>query len=480
MVVGETTLEADVVVIGAGPGGYVAALRAARFGRKVTLIERDAVGGVCLNVGCIPSKALIAAAHDLYRLRQGAAYGLSADVRLDFPRLIAWKDGVVRTLTGGVEKLLKGNGVELLFGEAFFTGPRELRLLETGGAVMNIRFRAAIVATGSRPATLSGFPFGSFGGRVISSTEALSLKEVPERLVILGGGVIGVELGQAYARFGSRVTIVEAAERILPAFEADLLRPLRRRLQAEGIELLERARAIGAAEGENGLMVQVETPEGERELAADYVLVAVGRRPNTDALGLEAAGVQVDGRGYIAVNDRQMTNVEGIYAVGDVVPGLPLAHKATAEGKVAAEAIAEEAGAAADFRAVPMVVYSDPEVATVGMTAAEAEAAGFRVKVGMFPLAANGRALTLGEKDGFVRLVGDAETGALLGAQVVGPGASELIAELALAVEMGIRVEDLALTVHAHPTFAEAAMEAADVWLGKPVHVLGKLGGVLK
>ncbi|MBE3563750.1 MAG: dihydrolipoyl dehydrogenase [Hydrogenibacillus schlegelii] len=473
MVVGETTIDADVVVIGGGPGGYVAAIRAARLGRKVTLIEREALGGVCLNVGCIPSKALIAVAHDVRRLREGAAFGLAArELSLDFPRLMAWKADVVRTLTGGVEKLLRGNGVEIVRGEAFFRGPREIRVIEAGGEAINYRFRAAIVATGSRPIELPGFPFGGLAGRILSSTEALSLPALPERLVVIGGGYIGVELGQAYARLGSRVTIVEGAERILPAFEADLVRPVKRRLQADGVTVLEGARALGAEAGPEGVRVQVETAEGERTLTADTVLVTVGRRPNTDDLGLEAAGVRVDGRGLVAVDRRMATSVDGIYAIGDVVPGPALAHKASAEGKVAAEAIAGVAGAEADFRAVPTVVYSDPEVAAVGMTAAEAEAAGHRVKVGTFPLAASGRALTLGEKEGFVRLIGDAETGALLGAQAVGPGASELIAELALAVEMGAQVEDLALTVHAHPTLSEAVMEAADVFLGKPVHVL--------
>lgn len=470
MVVGETTIDVDVLVIGAGPGGYVAAIRAAQLGRKVHLVERAEIGGVCLNRGCIPSKALITAAQRYEAMRASAAMGLSAgQVEVDFSKVQEWKRGIVRSLTGGVEKLLKGNGVEIVPGEALFVGPNEVRVFQ-GNEYARYRFQAAIVAAGSRPVELSGFPFG---GRILSSTEALALPEIPGRLIVIGGGYIGVELGQMYAKFGSRVTILEGAEHILPQFDMDIVRLLKRRLNADGVTVFEQAKARGAEETDTGVAVEFEHDGKVEALDADYVLVTVGRRPNADELGLEAAGIRIDDRGYIAVNERLETSAPGVYAIGDVVPGPALAHKASYEGKVAAEAIAGMSSVV-DVRAIPAVVYSDPEVASVGLSASQAEAEGHTVRVGQFPYAANGRALTLGAKEGFVRLIGDAETGYLLGAQAVGVGASDLIAELGLAIEMGATVEDLALTVHAHPTLAEMVMEAADVFLDRPIHVLRK------
>lgn len=322
MVVGETTIDVDVLVIGGGPGGYVAAVRAAQLGRKVTLVEREALGGVCLNVGCIPSKFLIAVAHDVDRLKRAAAYGLFVEgFGVDFSKVQEWKADVVRTLTGGVEKLLRGNGAEIVRGEAYFLGPQEVRIFERENVYTNYRFQASIVAVGSRPIELPGFPFGGLDGRILSSTEALALPEIPRRLVVIGGGYIGIELGQAYAKLGSRVTIVEEAARILPAFEEDLVRPVKRQLMADGVTVLEGAKALVAEATEEGVRVHVETKGGVREFPADYVLVTVGRRPNTDELGLKEVGVRMDERGHVIVDERMATSVSGIYAVGDIVRG---------------------------------------------------------------------------------------------------------------------------------------------------------------
>ncbi|MBE3595037.1 MAG: dihydrolipoyl dehydrogenase [Candidatus Carbobacillus altaicus] len=480
MVVGETTIDVDVLVIGAGPGGYVAAIRAQDLGRAVHLVERAELGGVCLNRGCIPSKALITAAHQFQSARDGEAMGFLVDgLKLDLSRLQAWKESRVQTLTGGVEKLLRGRGVEVIQGEAFFVGPNEVRVYE-GSEFTRYRFQSAIIATGSRPIELSALPFG---GRILSSTEALNLNELPERLVVVGGGYIGVELGQMFSKLGSKVTILEGAPHILPSYEDDVVRLLKRRLKKDGVTVLEGVKVRSAVQDGKEVTITYTLEnegagsEGEKEvsISADYVLVTVGRRPNTDGLGLDAAGVNVDERGFIPVDDQLKTNVEGIYAIGDIVPGPALAHKASYEGKIAAEVIAGRR-AYVQYRAIPAVVYSDPEIATVGMSARDAETAGENVKVASFPYAANGRALTQGAQEGFVRLVFTEEDEILLGATVVGAGASELIGELTLAIEMGATLMDLALTIHAHPTLSEMIMEAAEVGVGLPVHVLKARG----
>lgn len=477
VVVGETTIDVDVLVIGGGPGGYVAAIRARDLGRSVHLVERAELGGVCLNRGCIPSKALITAAHQFQNAREGEEIGFLIDgLKLDVSRLQAWKDSRVKTLTGGVEKLLRGRGVEIIQGSAYFVGPKEVRVYE-GAEFTRYRFQSVIIATGSRPIELPALPFG---GRILSSTEALNIRELPERLVIVGGGYIGVELGQMFAKLGSKVTILEGAPHILPSYEEDVVRLLKRRLKKDGVTVIEGVKVRSAEQDETSVTVTyVQGSDGvggeggkDISITADYVLVTVGRRPNTDDLGLDVAGVKVDERGLIPVNDQLKTNVEGIYAIGDIVPGPALAHKASYEGKIAAEVIAGRR-AYVQYRAIPAVVYSDPEIATVGMNVREAEAAGEKVKSASFPYAANGRALTQNAKEGFVRLIFTEEDEVLLGATVVGVGASELIGELTLAIEMGATLMDLALTIHAHPTLSEMIMEAADVGIGLPVHVLG-------
>jgi len=466
MVVGEMTHERDVLVIGAGPGGYVAAIRAAQLGKSVTLVDRQYVGGVCLNVGCIPSKALITAAHHYEWMTKSADMGIAAEgVRLDFARVQAWKTGVVNRLTGGVKSLLAGNKVEFVSGEAFFTGPDEVRVAgEYEGA--RYKFNDCIIATGSRPVELKNLPFG---GRILSSTEALNLQEVPKSLIVVGGGYIGIELGQTYAKFGAKVTILEGTSSILPGFEEEASRLVAKNLKKLGADIVTEAMAQGAVQTERDVTVTYTAGGREHRVTADYVLVTVGRRPNTDELGLEAAGLAANARGLLEVDAQGRTKVPHIYAIGDIVPGPALAHKASYEGKVAAEAIAG-LPAAVDCKVIPAVVFSDPEIASVGLSEKEAKAAGRHVVTGKFPYAANGRALTMDAGDGFVKLVADRETGLLLGALVVGAEASNLIAELGLAIEMGAVLDDLALTIHAHPTLGEIVMEAAEGALGKAVH----------
>ncbi|ADG05086.1 dihydrolipoyl dehydrogenase [Kyrpidia tusciae] len=466
MVVGEFTTEVDLLIIGGGPGGYVAAIRAAQLGKKVTLVERDKLGGVCLNVGCIPSKALIAAAHRYEDVKKLDEIGIQAgDVRVDFAKVQTWKQGVVDKLTGGVASLMKANKVEVIKGEALFANDREARVIN-GYEANRYRFNQCIIATGSRPIELKDLPFG---GRVISSTEALSLQEIPRRLLVIGGGYIGIELGTVFAKFGTQVTVLEGTESILPTFEKEVLRLVERRLKKLNVTVVTSAMAKGVEETADGVTVTASVKGEEQRYEADYVLVTVGRRPNTEDLGLDMAGVRTE-KGLIQVDKQGRTSVGHIFAVGDVVPGPALAHKASYEGKVAAEAAAGEASEV-DYRVIPAVVFSDPEIAVVGLSESEAKEKGLDVVTGRFPFAANGRALSLTDAEGFVKLVADKSSGELLGAQIVGPEASDLIAEAALAIEMGATLEDVALTIHAHPTLGEVMMEAAEVGLGRPVHI---------
>jgi len=489
VVVGDFSQDVDVLVIGGGPGGYVAAIRAAQLGRKVVLAERDRLGGVCLNRGCIPSKALITASHRYAQMLRSAEWGLIADrpPRIDFSATQTWKQGVVDRLTGGVASLLKAHGVEVIRGEAFFAGEDTVSI-STEQSGQRYRFHRCILATGSRPAELPGIPFG---GRVLSSTEALELKEVPGRLAVIGGGYIGIELGQMYARLGAQVTILEGTDRILPGFGPDMTRLVMRRLERDGVRVITAARVEAVEQSAGEVLVTYRTggtagsgagrnanqgsdpetrPAGSGDaVRADYVLVTVGRRPNTADMGLENLPIRMDERGYIEVDRQCRTSLETVYAIGDIVKGPALAHKASYEGKVAAEAIAGLASAV-DYRVIPAVVFSDPELASAGMTEEEARSAGHDVVTGAFGFAANGRALSLGEAEGLVKWVADRKTGVLLGGQVAGPEASSLIGEIALALEMGATLEDVALTIHAHPTLGETIMEAAETALGRPIH----------
>lgn len=467
MVVGEFTTEADTVVIGAGPGGYVAAIRAAQLGQKVIVIEKEHVGGVCLNVGCIPSKALISASHRFEQTKHSDDYGIKADhVSLDFLKLQEWKGTVVSRLTGGVRSLLKAHNIELVEGEALFVEPDVVRV-NHGYESTRYKFNHCIIATGSSPIEIPGFKWSD---RVLSSTAALALKEVPKKMVVIGGGYIGIELSSAYAGFGTEVTILEGTPSILPAFDKRLIAPVKKRLKAKGVTIFTEAMAKGVEETPSGVKVTAEIKGETKAFDADYVMVTVGRRPNTKDLGLDLAGVETTERGLIKVDKQGKTTSEKIYAIGDIVPGLALAHKASYEGKVAAEAIGGESSEV-DYRAMPAVVFSDPEIATVGLSEEQAKEEGYEVKSGQFPFAANGRALSLGETDGFLKIVARASDGLILGAQIVGTNASDMIAEFGLAIESGMTAEDVALTIHAHPTLGEMAMEAADVVLGKPIHI---------
>lgn len=468
MVVGEVTKEVDVLVIGAGPGGYVAAIRAAQLGKKVTLVEKGNVGGTCLNVGCIPSKALISAAERYEQMQNDPGMGIVAEnVKVDFAKVQEWKQGIVAKLTGGVESLLKGNKVEVISGEAIFLGPNEVRVNREYESE-RLKFEHCIVATGSKPTELKAFPFG---GRILSSTEVLNLSELPKSMVVIGGGYIGVELSQMFAKFGTEVTLLEAESQILPTFERQLAQLVQKNMKKLKINVVRNAMAQSVQQSEDSVTVTYTVKDKEEQVTADYLLVTVGRKPNTEDLGLDIAGVKVDEKGLIVVDDQCRTSNERIFAIGDIVAGPALAHKASYEGKVAAEVIAGQASAV-DYKVIPSVVFSDPEVATVGLTEAEAKEKGYEVAAGKFPYAANGRALSLNSTDGFVKVVANKENGVILGAQIIGSEASNLIAELALAIEMGATLEDVALTIHAHPTLGEMTMEAADVALGLPIHML--------
>ncbi|MDP1421195.1 dihydrolipoyl dehydrogenase [Peribacillus simplex] len=469
MVVGDFPIETDTIVIGAGPGGYVAAIRAAQLGQKVTIVEKEYLGGVCCNVGCIPSKALIAAGHRYETAKHSDAYGITAEnVKVDFSKVQEWKASVVKKLTGGVEGLLKGNKVEIVRGEAFFVGSNSLRVMGEKNA-QTYTFKHAIIATGSRSIELPTFKYSK---RVLNSTGALSLNEIPEKIVVIGGGVIGIELGGAYANFGTQVTILEGADEILGVgFEKQMSAVVKKSMKKKGVEFYTKAMAKGVEETENGVTVTFEVKGEEKKIDADYVFVMVGRRPNTDEIGLEQAGVKMTDRGLIEIDKQCRTNVPNIYAIGDVVPGPQLAHKAFYEAKIAAEAIAGHPSEI-DYIGIPAVVFSDPELATVGYTEQQAKDEGIEVVAAKFPYAGNGRALSLDSTEGFVKLVTRKEDGLVIGAQVVGANASDLISELGLAVETGLTAEDIAMTIHAHPTLGEMTMEAAEVALGTPIHII--------
>jgi dihydrolipoamide dehydrogenase len=457
----------EVAILGAGPGGYVAAIRLAQRGKKVTLIdERGHLGGVCLNVGCIPSKALIHVAKLKKRIEHAKGMGLVVgDVTLDVAQLQQWKGDVVKRLVGGVAQLQRHHKVEVVQGTARLTGPHTVEVKAPGGAATTYEAEHILLATGGRPIEIPGFKID--GKRVLSSTEALELPEIPRTMCVIGGGVIGLELGTAYAHLGSKVTVVELLDQLLPGTDPDLVRIVAKNLRAFGVQYHTKAKAKRLTEAG----VEVELEDGKTiEVPAEKVLLSVGRRPNTDGIGLDKAGVQVSPKGVVPVTAEQRTNVPHIFAIGDITPGPWLAHKASHEGLVAAEVIAGRK-AGADWQVVPAVIFTDPEVATAGLTEAEAKAKGIEVLVGKFPFAASGRALSTGESEGLVKVVADKATKVVLGVHIVGPEASDLISEAALAIELGATLEDIALTVHPHPTLPEALMEAAEVALGHPVHI---------
>lgn len=469
MVVGDFPIETDTLVIGAGPGGYVAAIRAAQLGQKVTVVEKGAVGGVCLNVGCIPSKALISAGHRFHEAQHSQDMGITAEnVKLDFSKVQAWKNSIVNKLTSGVSGLLKGNGVDVVSGEAYFVDANNVRVM-TETSAQTYTFKNCIIASGSSPIEIPAFKYSK---RVLNSTGALALEEVPSSLVVIGGGVIGVELGGAYANMGTKLTILEGSEDIFSGiYEKAMTQVVKKNLKSKGVEIVTKALAKGVEETENGVVVTYEVNGQEQKIEADYLLVTVGRRPNTSEMGLDQVGVKLTERGLIETDKQCRTNVPNIYAIGDIVSGPQLAHKASYEGKIAAEAIAGHPSEI-DYLGIPAVVFSEPELASVGYDEKGAKEAGIEAVGSKFPFAANGRALSLNSTDGFVKLVTRKEDGLVIGAQIAGPSASDMIAELGLAIEAGMTAEDIAMTIHAHPTLGEITMEAAEVALGTPIHII--------
>jgi dihydrolipoamide dehydrogenase len=470
MVMGETTIETQVVVIGAGPGGYAAAFRAADLGLEVTMVHGEKrLGGVCLLRGCIPSKALLYLTQVIHDARDAGEMGVGfGPPEIDIEQVRGWKDGVIDRLTRGLVTLSNRRDVQLVQGWATFESSDTLRLRDS--EVTRIKFEHAILATGSRPIALPGTEFRE-DGRIMSSTGALKLADVPQRLLVVGAGYVGMELGSVYAAFGSRVTVVEMMPEILPGADRALVQPLERRAK-ERFEAIYLETKVAKMEERGGQVeVTLDGDVEEPEQTFDRVLVAIGRRPNSSDIGLENTGVEIDDRGFVLVDDRRRTADQQIFAIGDVVGGLMLAHKAMHEGKVAAEVIAGEP-AAFDVRAIPAVVYTDPSIAWAGLMENHAQKEGRDVAVSRFPWVASGRALTMGAPDGLTKMIFDRHTEQILGVGIVGREAGEMIAEGVLAIEMGAVATDLDLSIHAHPTLSETEEEAAGAFLGHSTHIL--------
>ncbi len=457
-----------VVVLGAGPAGYVCAIRLAQLGQKVTVVEKTYVGGTCLNVGCIPSKALIAAGALKERISHAAAMGISADnVRLDVHKLVEWKQGIVGKLTGGVGGLLKNHKVDLVMGKGSIVD-RNTVAVATAEGTKTLKCDDIVIATGSVPIAIPGFAFDE--ADVWSSTGALSPKGIPKRLVVIGGGYIGLELGMMYAKLGSEVTVLEATGGALPGQDRDCVKVIERTMKKLGMKLMTETLAQGYERKGNELHVKIKTKAGEQVVVCDQIASMVGRKPYSEGLGLEKVGLAVDAKGFVAVDRQMRTKVPNIYAIGDIAGQPMLAHKGSKEGLVAAAVIAGQKEEY-DVRCVPAVIFTAPEMASVGAQEAELAAKGVAIKVGTFPFAASGRAMSLMETDGFVKVIADAKTDEVLGVHMVGPEVTELIAEAALAIELGATAEDLARTIHAHPTLPEAMMEAAESVHGMAVHI---------
>jgi dihydrolipoamide dehydrogenase len=460
----------DVVIIGAGPGGYVAAIRAAQLGFKVACVEsRDSLGGTCLNIGCIPSKALLQSSERFAEAKHALAeHGIkTGEVGLDLGTMMGRKGKVVATLTRGVEFLFRKNHVDWLKGIGRITAPGRVIITDADGAAHEIEANSIIIATGSQSASLPGFDIDE--RRLVSSTGALSLDRVPERLTVIGGGYIGLELGSVWQRLGAKVTVVEILDRIVPNMDRELGTALQRALTRSGIEFRLGAKIAGIRETGDGLTLDLEGAK-RQTLAADVVLVSVGRRPYTAGLGLEAVGVACDEAGRIIVDDGFATNIPGIYAIGDVIRGAMLAHKAEEEGIALTERLAGQKPQI-DYDAIPAVIYTWPEVASVGKTEEELKAAGIPYRSGKFPFTANPRARTNGYTEGFVKILAERDSDRVLGVHIIGPDAGTLIAEAVLAKEFGAAAEDIARTCHAHPTLNEAVKEAALAVAGRAIHI---------
>jgi dihydrolipoamide dehydrogenase len=463
-------IKKTALIIGAGTGGYPAAIRLGQLGVDAMLVEKGEPGGVCLNVGCIPSKALISATKLAHKAQHAAKMGIDfGKAEVDMVKMQEWKLGIVKKLTGGVKTLVKSNGTEYRQGVAQFLAPKRVKVSYGDGKPEDIvEAEHIVIATGSLPIEIPGFKYDQ--KRIVDSTGALELDHIPGEMVVIGGGYIGLELGQTFQRVGTKLTVVEGLDRLLPSMDKDLGAPVTKEITASGGEIITGARAVGWTERDGKAIVKIEVGGQTREISADVVLVAVGRRPITDGLAIERAGVKLDAKGFIPVDQRQQTNVPGIYAVGDVVGQPMLAHKATHEGEIVAEVIAGK-NTINDARVIPAVVFTEPEIASAGLSKAEAEAAGHKVRVGKFPFSILGRAMAIDETKGFVQVVIDGDDERVLGVHIVGPEASDLISEAALAIEMGAYAPDIGLTIHPHPTLGEAVMEAAKHAMGEAIHI---------
>jgi dihydrolipoamide dehydrogenase len=461
----------QAIVIGAGPGGYPCGIRLGQLGVKTLVIEREHWGGVCLNVGCIPSKALINASHRYQEIKHADQMGfvVQGDVSVDVGKLQAWKQAVVDKLTGGVRLLLKQNNAEMLVGNAKLVARNTVEV-ETKEGVRRVTADNIVLATGSSPIEIPGFRFSD--EPVLDSTKALALQKIPRRMVVIGGGYIGLEMGGVYSRLGTEVVVVEMMDQLLPGFDPDVVKVIERRMKKDGVQWHLKTKALGWEKAADGIVVQVETPEGPQSLPCDVVLVTVGRRPNSKGLGLEALGVEMTGP-FVKVDRKMRTNVPGLYAIGDLVGNPMLAHKATHEGEVCAEVIAGK-NVEYDAKTVPAVVFVDPEIATAGLTEPEAKAQGLNYKVGKVPFGAVSKAVVNAATDGFVKVLIDADTKLVLGVTIVGNHASDLISEAALAIEMSAEALDVGLTIHPHPTLGEGVMEAAKAALGEAIHILNR------
>ncbi len=462
------TKQFEAAVLGSGPGGYVAAIRLGQLGIQTALIEKANLGGVCLNIGCIPSKALIQVARLKRRIEIAKQMGMEvSDLKIDFTKTQTWKQNIVNRLTSGVEFLCKSNNVDIIKGEGQFQSPHEI-IVTTSTGTETIESKNTIIATGSRAMQIPGLEFD--GANIISSTEALELQQIPPNFVVVGGGVTGLEMATMYAELGSKVTVIEMLDQLLPGVDIELVRIIERSLRRLGIDYHVKSKAKEYREGQLRAILEDGT---EAMFPASKVLVSVGRRPNSDKIGLDRTGVKTNPQGWLQTDKHMETNVPGIYSIGDV-NGPPLfAHKASKEGIVAAESIAGMKSEA-DFKAIPWAIFTDPEIASAGLTESQAREKGYDPIIGKFPFTALGRALLAGETEGFVKIVADKSSELVLGIHIVGPEASDLISEAALAIEMGATLRDIELTIHPHPTLPEGLMEAAAAAKGRAIHILQK------